>query len=59
MSKKRETLKERVLKLEITVNELIKKVDNHCHAHAIDRIVQALTLVGMVLILYLIKFLIK
>jgi len=59
MSKKRETLRERVLKLEITVNELIKKVDNHCHAHMIDRIVQSLTLLGMILILYLIKFLIK
>ena len=51
-------LKERVTILENKVIELIKKIDNHCKAHSIDRIIQSVSLFGMVLIIFLLKFII-
>ena len=48
-------LKERVTILENKVVELIKKIDNHCKAHLIDRIIQSLGLLGMILIIFLLK----
>ncbi|GAH97492.1 unnamed protein product, partial [marine sediment metagenome] len=44
--------------LENKVTELIKKIDNHCRAHLIDRIIQALSLTGMAVILFLLKIVI-
>lgn len=52
------TLKERVFVLETKATELIKKVDNHCRAHLIDRVIQVLTLSGMAVILFLLKIVI-
>ena len=52
------TLKERVAILETKFEEVIKKIDNHCRAHLIDRIVQSLSLFGMVLIIFLLKIVI-
>jgi len=51
-------LKERVTILENKVVDLIKKIDNHCRAHLIDRIVQSLSLTGMILIIFLLKIVI-
>ena len=48
-------LKERVTILESRVVDLIKKIDNHCKAHLIDRVVQSLSLGGMILIIFLLK----
>jgi len=48
-------LKERVTILENKVIELIKKIDNHCRAHLIDRVIQSISLFGMVMILFLLK----
>ena len=49
------TLKERVAILETKIEEVIKKIDNHCKAHLIDRIIQSLGLSGMILIIFLLK----
>lgn len=51
-------LKERVTILEKTYSELVKKLDNHCKAHLIDRIVQSISLFGMILIIFLLKIVI-
>lgn len=52
------TLKERVAILETKFEEFIKKIDNHCRAHFIDRVVQSLSLLGMALIIFLLKMVI-
>lgn len=52
------TIKERVAILETQYKEIIKKIDNHCKAHLIDRIIQATNLAGMALIIFLLKMVI-
>ena len=52
------TIKERVAILETEIKNLTEKISNHCSAHVIDRIVQSVTLVGMVLIIFLLKIVI-
>jgi len=55
VSKKYTTLRERVTALEVKIEELTKQISNHCSAHKIDRIVQAINLLGIAICLYLLK----
>ena len=41
------TLKERIAVLETKVESLTSKIDNHCRAHLLDRVIQAVLLLGM------------
>lgn len=54
----RTTIKERVAILETEIKNLTEKISNHCSAHLFDRVVQSVTLVGMVLIIFLLKIVI-
>ncbi len=49
------TLKERVAQLEVKIESLTLSIKNHSSAHVIDRIIQAITLAGMILVIFLLK----
>jgi len=49
------TLKERVAILETKIAQLIIDIKNHTGVHIIDRVFQAINLLGVIIVIFLLK----